>query len=246
MSTPEGPLPGPCTPWITAADVAALCDALEHSGDPSVYDEAALSAAQILYELSGRQFSGLCGPVTVRPCKPQGSCLPSDPCGCCRVSRVALAGVVREVSEVLIDGVAIDAAEYRVDGRKWLVRLADADGNRQRWPACQRLDRADTEDDTFAVTYTYGVDVPQAGLDAAVELACNLAAAGAGGECALPAGVVRVTRQGITVDLERFLEKGVTGLRLVDAFLQAYNPAGLRRRAAVWSPDVPGYAQRVG
>lgn len=244
MATPEAPTPGPCIPWITADDVAAACDALDGS-DPSVYDAAALSASETLFQLSGRQFTGECGPVTVRPCDPTARCGPS-PCGCCWTSRVKLAGVVRQIAEVKIDGTALDAGEYRVDQRRWLVRLADADGRRQRWPACQRLDLADTEDRTFAVTYTYGVDPPQAGLDAAAELACNLAAAAGGGECDLPAGTVRVTRQGITIDLERFLEKGVTGLRLVDVFLQAFNPAGRRSPSTVWSPDVQPYPRRVG
>lgn len=245
MSTPEGPTPGPCTPWITADDVAAVCTALEHSGDPSVYDDVALEASQVLFQLSGRQFSGLCGPVTVRPCNPNARCGPS-PCGCCHLSKVKLAGTVREIEEVKIDGEVVPAEEYRVDDRKWLVRLADSDGRRQRWPGCQRLDLADTEDDTFSVAYSYGVDPPLAGVEAAVELACNLAAASVGGECAFPAGVTKVTRQGITVDLERFLERGITGLPLVDVFLQAYNPTGARRRPVAWSPDVQPYARKVG
>ena len=36
-----------------------------------------------------------------------------------------------------------------------------------------------------------------------------------------------------------------TGLPLTDAFLNAYNPNGLRRRAMVYSPDGPMYAQAV-
>lgn len=267
MSTPEAAQPGPCTPWITADDVAASCDALEHSGDPSVYDDAALQASQLLYELSGRQFSGECGPVTVRPCTPGCGCWSApyigwpyswdwylgcwaspagDRCGCSPLSTVKLAGSVREVSEVKIDGVALDPSEYRVDKRKYLVRLADDEGDPQRWPGCQRLDLDDTEESTWSVTYTFGQDVPAAGVSAAVELACQLAEFGVTGDCALPAGVTKVTRQGITIDLEKAQGDWWAVLPLVAAFLKAYNPAGLRRRAALWSPDVTPFAQRVG
>lgn len=245
MSTPEQVAVGPCTPWVTAEDVAAVCPALDSSAEPAVYDQAALEASQVLYALSGRQFSGECGPVTVRPCA-AFTCAPADPCGCCRTSRVLLAGSVREIHEVTIDGEAVPAAEYRVDRRRWLVRLADADGARQRWPACQRMDLDDTEEGTFAVTYTFGVDVPLAGQKAAVELACQLAGFGVTGECDLPAGTVRRVRQGITIDLDNVKGAWWLALPLTSLFLNAYNPAGLTRRAAIWSPDLPTFAQRAG
>jgi hypothetical protein len=256
VSTPESLQPGPCTPWIVAEDVAAVCDAID-STDPSVYDTAALQASQVLYELSGRQFSGECGPVTVRPCR--GGCVCWVPgrtidwqgwgnCRCGHLSRVKLAGwPVREITEVKIDGDVIDPSEYRLDGRKWLTRMVDADGKHQRWPGCQDLDRPDTVERTFAVSYTFGQDPPQAGLDAAAEFACAVAPAIAsgGGECALPPGTVRVTRQGVEIDLAG-LRSQRTGLPSVDSFLSVYNPSGLRRRSAIFSPDIAPFAQRVG
>ena len=270
MSTPEAPARGPCQPWITAEDVAAVCTALDSSGDPSVYDPYAQAASEVLYELSGRQFSGLCE-RTVRPCVPGCGCWPTrewawgawDPwygwwagpglavggtgrgcCGC--LSEVKLAGYpVRAVTEVLIDGVAIDPANYRLDQNKYLVYLDDADGKPQFWPACQNLARDDTEQGTFAVSYQYGDDVPEIGLLAAAQMACQLALAASGGECALPAGTTRVTRQGITVELER-LKSVLNQLILVQEFLQTYNPNGLGRRAAVWSPDIAPFGRTVG
>jgi hypothetical protein len=247
VSTPEAPQPGPCTPWITGEDVAAVCEALEAS-DIAIYDDVALVAGNALYELSGRRFSGECGPVTVRPCDPHSRCSP-DPCGCCELSEVMLSGYpIREVTEVKIDGTVIDTTEYRLDARQRLVRVADADGKRQRWPGCQRLDRDDTEEDTFSVTYTFGQDPPQLGLDAAQALACQLAYAtpAASGECELPDGTVRVTRQGVTIDLEEFSRVGVLLLPTVALFLEVYNPSRLRRRSAVWSPDLQPFARRVG
>lgn len=247
MSTPEQPQPGPCTPWITGADVAATCDALEAS-DVAAYDTAAEEASSVLYELSARQFGGECGPLTVRPCRSACACLP-DPCGCCTLSRVLLSGYpVREITEVKIDGAVIDATEYRLDGRRYLTRLADADGFRQVWPGCQRLDLDDTEDRTFSITYTYGQEPPQLGIDAAAQLACQLAPliAGSSGDCDLPDGVVTVTRQGVTFNMEQFVNEGIQFLPLVSLFLTVYNPSRLRRRSAVSSPDLLPYARTVG
>jgi hypothetical protein len=62
---PPGPVLPPCGAWITADDLER-CD----SGlDAPLLDEAAVIASMLMYELSGRQFSGLCGPVTVRPAR---------------------------------------------------------------------------------------------------------------------------------------------------------------------------------
>lgn len=271
MSTPEPVNPGPCAPWITGDDVAAVCSAIVVSGDASVYDAYALAASQTLWELSGRQFAGECE-RTVRPCVPGCGCWPTrawaygawDPwygwwggpgvpggegngrgcCGC--LSEVKLAGYpVRQVTEVLIDGTVIASENYRLDQSKFLVYLDDTDGNSQSWPACQNLARPDTEEGTFAVTYTYGADPPEMGLLAAAELACQIAAASAGQECALPAGTTRVTRQGITVEVER-IKAILTRLPLTNLFLQTYNPNGLRRRSAIWSPEITKYGRSVG
>lgn len=247
MSTPEQPQPGPCSPWITGDEVAEFCTVLGTGA--GVYDDYAEIAVQELFELSGRQFSGECGPVRVRPCEPKCVCWP-DPCGCCQLSRVRLSGYpIREITEVKIDGDVIEPSGYRLDGRRYLTRLADADGKRQTWPGCQRLDLDDTEDGTFSVEYTYGQDVPLLGEKAALELACQLAAAAPdadGGECDLPDGVVRVTRQGITFDREKFVELGWAGLPFVSEFLRVYNPARLRRRSAIYSPDIQPFARQVG
>jgi hypothetical protein len=63
-----------CSPWITSADVASLppvAKALEKFADReqgmTLCGQAADGASRILYELSGRRFPGVCGPVTIRP-----------------------------------------------------------------------------------------------------------------------------------------------------------------------------------
>lgn len=251
MSTPESPSSAPCDAWITAADVAAVCAGLDATGQ-EFFDEAAEKASDVLFLLSGRVFPGLCE-ATVRPCGGGCDCLPAPGWsrgGRCWVSRILLAGYpLREVSEVKIDGTVLDPAEYRLDQRRYLTRLPDVDDTLQRrraWPRCQRLDLEDTEDGTFSVTYSYGQDPPILGRQAAAQLACQLAIVDAGGECSLPAGTTKVTRQGITVDVSALLAGAQTGLVFVDLFLRTYNPQGLARVPSVWSPDVDPYPQRVG
>lgn len=245
MSTPEPANLQPCVPWITGEDLVDCGISTATGADlEAILDNAAEVASDVLYQLSGHRFPGECD-RTVRPCECI-TCPPRDVCGCCHLSTVKLAGYVRAVTEVKIDGVAISPSEYRVDKHKYLVYLADTDGNRQTWPGCQRLDLEDTEEDTFSVAYTYGLDPPKAGFDAAVELGCEIASSATGGECALPAGVTKVTRQGITIEIGQALQAGLAMLPLTSLFLSAYNPGNLRRRAAVWSPDLQPFAQEVG
>lgn len=282
--TAPAPTLGPCTDWISGEDVAAVCGDPAYASDPTGYDNAAHIASQVLYELSGRQFSGLCGPVTVRPCVRSCSCwVPGSlafwyvgaggwwgsqayyiggggggvsavqDCGsgggCCgALSRVKLAGYpVREIEEVKINGDVIDPSNYRLDGWKWLTYLNDADGNFQRWPACQNLGVDDTEPGTFSVTYMHGIEPPSVGLEAAAQLACAIASLGE--DCGLPAGTSRVTRLGLQIEMlqnKQGVPIAFQSIPLVQLFLSTYNPAGLRRRSAVWSPDIAPYAVKLG
>lgn len=72
MSTaePPGPTPGPCTPWITADDVPNCCTI---QADADALAVVAEEASVALFEISGRQFTGLCTNV-VRPCRQMCDC----------------------------------------------------------------------------------------------------------------------------------------------------------------------------
>ena len=96
---------------------------------------------------------------------------------------------------------------------------------------------------------------PEAARLAAIELAYHLSRAFRGESCGLPSGARKVTRQGVTVDRQgvAFLARELrsqsreaksSGLMVVDAFIAAYNPQGLRRVAAVWTPDRPSMGRR--
>jgi hypothetical protein len=267
-----GPVPsnptGPCSDWVTGDDVAACCSVETSSG--VLFDQAASEASALLFELSGRQFSGYCGPRTVRPACDQCFCgyqvlsrgyvigpwdygYPLMLCDSCLIScspsRVKLAGYpIRAITQVLINGDVVSPTEYTIWNQRYLTRLDDS-----RWPVAQDLTQADTEESTFSITYTYGADPPAMGVSAAAQLGCELyRACGGDTNCALPQGTTRVTRQGIVIEKLAFTSWAFrdggwrTGLPLVDAFLQAYNPAGIRRRPTFWSPGKHQYAQTFG
>lgn len=272
---------GPCTPWIEPDEIVACCSGTVLSSDNFAdFEVAAEVATQILYELSGNRFAGLCGPVTVRPCRDSCSCWGGQrleyvasggnrwlwggsswgfgrtTCGCGCLSQVKLAGYpVQGISQVKIDGEVLSPSEYRLDQKRNLTRR-----NGEFWPACQDMSLDDDQPGTFSVSYWYGRTPSALATSAAAALACNiyrLCSEGEdGGDCALPAGVTRVTRQGVTVDKAATIAwfygsqiEGTgwrTGIQIVDAFLNAYAPYGMRRPPMSYSPDGRKFARQVG
>jgi hypothetical protein len=130
---------GPCSPWTSSTGVWTCCGQPTTTIDGVVcavdMSAEAMMASQVLYELSGRRFSGPCE-ITVRPCRSDcfcglqvlsrgyvvgpwdwngGSswywngwgwnCGDNNPCGCAPLSRVLLSGY--PVREVL---------EVKIDG----------------------------------------------------------------------------------------------------------------------------------
>lgn len=256
---PGAPSAGPCTAWISESDVAECCD-LDSGSIPAGMARAAVAATEVLFELSGRRFPGACA-AKVRPCRRQCRCwgapwgqsmtwdgdawLSSDcahRCGCGATSEVMLPSYpVNTIVEVKVDGVVIPASQYRLDYRQVLVRLADPaqPSRRQLWPSCQDLTLDDDQPGTWSIRYTWGMAPPEVGKRAAAQLACHLWRACSGAPCALPAGVIRLQRQGVTVERQSLVEalgSQPSGLELVDAFLAAYGHRGYT--AAVWSPDI--------
>lgn len=242
-------------------------------------------ASWLLFGLSGRLYSGRCErtvrPCSDTPCGfqtlPGGYVVwPTNDgmipwgwngwgwnwpdytgCGCTPLDRIKLAGYpVREIIEVKIDGVVVpEAFNWRLDKRRFLTRMADANGNDQRWPDCQHRNMPDTEVGTFSVRYAYGQDPPLLGSLAAAKVACELYRGSNGESCALPDGTIRVTRQGVTVDRMATLnwyhspQRGwQSGIPIVDAFLNGANPNGLTRRPIFVTPGNRRgrFAQSVG
>jgi hypothetical protein len=275
---------GPCSGWIDGGYVADWDTTLGVGSSSYLLDTIAAVASQLVFELSARLYPGVCR-RKVRPCRQGCACYgfsPSlglgpwywtsswfggvgswnwrnecgDTCGCGSESYIRLAGdPVRRVLEVKLDGAVLDPSEYRLDGRRYLIRLADTSQTPPRdraWPVCQDLSLPDSEPATFSVLYEWGQEPPELGKLAAAQLAAELwrASPANQGECRLPAKVTRVVRQGVTMErvvpLASVLRSGATGLPLLDAFIAQENPQGARRRSLVWSPDLQPYARQVG
>jgi hypothetical protein len=248
-----GPSPinqGICQAWADAEQILACCDA-SFASDVDL-DTPAEIASTLLYQLTGHQYPGICEAV-VRPCASSLSCWTplnwhARDCSCTAVSKIRLAGYpVREIVEVSIDGEPLGPSEYRLDRNRELVRL-----NGLRWPACQNLG-INEGIGTFFVHYDYGLEPPVGAAGAAAQLACAIAKAcpgsGMEAECDLPAGTVRVTRQGLTVETQALglwlVGTMKTGLPLVDSFLSVYGRPRARRTALL-VPEMSPWPLRVG
>lgn len=255
--TPAGdPSVSTCQAWANAADDAcAPCTA-----DTADLDKWIGVASDLLYELSGQRFPGICE-ETVHPCAQPcgldgppnystpielwtngtttmlGTCGCASTCRCGNPSQLVLTGwPLLDVSQIVIDGEVLDPTAYQIDDWRRLVRI-DGDA----WPACS---------DDFEITFLYGAAPPPAGVAAAASLGCQLALACAGSsDCRLPQRVQSITRQGVSMvmlDPFAFFEDGRTGLYDVDLFLEAYGPTAKRRWPAVVSnPDIHARTRRT-
>lgn len=246
---------GPCA-WEFDSGCCPSWDDFPPETQAAATDYASL----VLWASTGRRF-GLCE-MTVRPCgRFLGGQMPfwgwgsywsggiwypyigSDGlwrnCGChgfcnCRPQCEAyLPGPVESISEVIVDQVVVDASTYEVQDNNWLVRVDD-----ECWPHCPDM----AADEAFEVTYIRGEPVPSALSHAVGILACEFAKACAGQDCRLPGRLQFIARQGVTaqlVDVERLLDRGLTGLMEVDQIVAALNPNGLKARPRVMTHDVP-------
>lgn len=238
----EQPLTGIAAPWIDAAALTRRPEIRRydaaHPDDPMppfILDAAARFASEILYALSGRQFSGLartyCRPVA-RPegwdarswavagagyWSSWGSSFSTEAGGASGYHlgpsyphEVALNAPVQRIEEVKIDGVTIPADEYRVDDYRLLVRTRSAADSpptdRAGWPHWQALWLPDTERGTFSVTYWYGTTPPQSGITACEVFAAELALDMVGADNRLPARLKELSRQGETAVVTDSLE----------------------------------------
>ncbi len=222
-----------CQPWISENDLVKCNCPADHG--PDQVESSILAVSEILFWLSGSRYTGTCS-QTVRPCRQCGCQWHS--CGCRPLGEVFLGrSDVIAISEVQLGEETLDAEAYRQTSDGWLLRTDGGD-----WPCCQDLNAAIGSPGVFAVTYTFGIDPPQSGKNAAIELTGEWLKACSNQECRLPANVTSVVRQGVSftmADAEILLQQGKTGLYFTDLFLSAANPHRLHTPANVWSPDWP-------
>lgn len=241
-----------CSPWTIDLDCCDLPDDV----DEELIAAKQEVASEDLWAASGRRW-GTC-PVTVRPCLRRcggGSGLPvpykgadgqwrnysacgcHDDCSCVALSEIVLEGPVASVTEVLIDGVALDPSQYRLDlvGGGW--RLLRVDG--ATWPECSDMTADCDEVGAFCVTYEQGIELSALAIEAVSELTCEYVKACLPGckTCRLPKNVQQVVRRGVTLSFDTSTA-WIKQLPMVNAFLTASNPKGLMSASEVWSPDV--------
>lgn len=243
---------GICAPWADVADACSPCS--DYSFDPGALEDGIAAASEVLWNLTGRRWSGICT-ETVRPtacgCTSyRGSWWSGAGCGCgCGgVSEIVLPGYpVVEIESVTIDGETVAEERYRVDDRQRLVYMPDLDDTSERrgWPCCQRLSRELGEEGTWSVTYEHGQEPPLGGVRAAASLGCQLALSclpadsDLAKKCRLPKRVTAVTRQGLTlaiIDPLTLFADGLTGLAEVDLWVQSVRKGDERRRGRVYVP----------
>lgn len=230
--------------------------------DSDAFQRCVDTACEIVWALSGRQF-GLCE-TTVRPCREDChdrsgwsprrnnagewiniTCRKHcrSGCDCQEICELWLPGRVGSVEEVWLNGVKLEADEYRFDRQHGtLVRISEG-----CWPKCQNmLADPEADEDTFKVVYLKGRPIPVSIQGAAAELANEIALACAQDDsCSIPRSSLRqIQRQGKTevfVDPNAMIDNNRTGIFAVDLALKAFNPKGRVRSAAILSPDVPEY-----
>lgn len=233
---------------------------------PEVQQRASALAALQMWALTGRRY-GLCD-ITVQPCRPRrdlplyqawpvlydgwgygyGIVSPfinvdgnwTNGCwgGCrCRARcEVALEGptTTARIGDVLVDDIVVDPDAYQVQNGYLLVRI---DGS--CWPVCQDYSKQDPP--KFVVNYSRGNPIPPAVQGAFELLACEYAKACVGSECALPARLSSMTRQGVELQVFEttdYLDRAMTGIPQIDAIISADNPGRLTQRPQVFSPDI--------
>jgi hypothetical protein len=230
--------------WIETNELDGAFSSDENAG------EAIAMASHILWAFSGRKFSRV-RTVTERyecPCRGGRGWVPASQwnvyptldgggvrnvsgadCGCkFEHTRLRLRGTpVRAVLDVRGPSGAVDPSLYRVENSQYLTLLPG--GPRD---VCG-----------LEVEYRHGSGIPGGGRLATKLLSQELLRAWSGDdECRLPDRVTNVSRQGISftvLDKQEFLDELRTGILEVDMFLRAVNPDRARRRARVFSPDLP-------
>lgn len=172
-------------------------------------------------------------------------------CGCkgkCRCKgdcEFFLPGPVCAVTNVTVDGVAVNPSNYAIYDHNKLVFL-----NAVTCPTTQDYNLPLGQVNTWSVTYTMGDDWPAGANLMAGLLACQYGQAlASSADCTLPAGIQSVVREGIDIgflDPMALADAGLTGIPLVNDWIRAANPGRLRSRSRVWSPDLPVARRNTG
>jgi hypothetical protein len=210
--------------WISFTELATDTRVSDVQLPPEItLDDCCEAATDLLVRWSGGQYRSLTKTVG------WGSG-PGDS------TELRLSPNVTSVTAVVVDGVVLPGSAYHLYDGGLLVRQ---DG--RVWPCRGPLSSALDLPGTWSIDYTDVALPPRVGLLACRELAIWIAQSFTNKPSRVPNRATEVRRGGITVQIaRRRMEDGTysTGIPIVDDFLNAVNPHGLRRRSRVASPDL--------
>jgi hypothetical protein len=198
-------------------------------------------ASDVLARLSNGRVVGR-REVTVRPCR--NGCW--DTCPCCDLDSIPLWGPDPVVSEVKIDGLALDTNTYAVHQSRYgfgLVKVAASGPRPTQWPSWQSLWLPNSQDNTFSITYTYGEHIGWVIEKAAIELVCYFAQQDQLKKNQLQKGAVSANYNATTVSLEERLAsaRGADKTATVGAAMeQFFSVYGFGPISTAWSPELDG------
>jgi hypothetical protein len=236
-----------CQAFATAEqllDSTCAC-ALDANDDADLIDEMLDMASDLLAQATGGAYSGRCR-VKVRPvalCTDDYD--PFYPTYAPYSSRdwrrqfgglnsIPLRGPDINIVEIVIDGVVLNPADYRLVDNAYLVRRSGS------WPTTNDLMLDDTEVGTWSFTYEFG-NIDALGRMACIELACELLNDAKGKKSHLPRGVTSANIQGASIsvrDRTAALRDGEEQIPIVARFLSVWAPDGPNTSIGVWSPEL--------
>ena len=167
------------------------------------------------------------------------------------LSEVVLQGPVVRINNVMVDGYNLGSWEqgqpsnpnYTLYDRRRLIRNVNpSNGNvSSAWPWNQQIQLPVSNAGTWLIDYNWGVGPGALGKAACAALATEVALALSGSnKTQLPQRVQSVATSGVTTlvgDALTFIRADLTGIPLVDMFINAVNPHGRRRRPVFMAPN---------
>lgn len=143
---------------------------------------------------------------------------------------ITLPGPVNRIDEVMIDGVALNAADYRISDRAG-GRIRYLGTDLEGWPVTQDWNVEADEAGAFTITYLNTAAVDSQGANAAGLLAAEFAKACASTDpkvkCKFPSNITSIVRQGMQIEfVAGSFPNGMTGIREVDLYTAQWNVKG--------------------
>lgn len=204
--------------WLI--DVSDCCDDVA-ADDPRI-ERVIQQVVEMMRRWSGYAFGGC--PITLRPLEPCMRCRS----GCCGAGDCIILHDATSVVAVRVHGETIDPAQWRFDRRGMLCAVPPL-----RWPSA---DPRFEEVGALEVDVLTGTPPDAWTMQVATELACELLKSCTGDEtCRLPDNAIRVTAQGVTVELTQ--DELTYLLPSVAAWVRSVNPQRSAEPARIFSPE---------